>query len=43
MNPAISLLTSTSFDVISSLLTGNAARGDFDGPRRIQFGLRFDF
>lgn len=42
-DPSLSLLSSTSFGVISSQLTGNASRGDFAGPRRIQFGLRFDF
>lgn len=42
-DPVLSLLTPASFGVISSQLTGNAARGDFAGPRRIQFGLRFEF
>ena len=42
-DPALSILSNTSFGVISSQLTGNPARGDFAGPRRIQFGLRFEF
>jgi hypothetical protein len=39
----LSLLSPAAFGVISSQLTGNPARGDFAGPRRIQFGLRVDF
>src|SRR5262249_53288339 len=42
-DPSLSLINATSFGVISSQLTGNAARGDFAGPRRVQLGLRFDF
>ncbi len=42
-DPSLSILTPASFGVISSQLTGNPARGDFAGPRRIQFGLRLEF
>jgi hypothetical protein len=42
-DPVLSLIQPATFGVISSQLTGNASRGDFAGPRRIQFGLRFEF
>lgn len=42
-DPSLSLLSPAAFGVISSQLTGNPARGDFAGPRRVQFGLRVDF
>ncbi len=42
-DPSLSLLAPASFGVISSQLTGNPARGDSAGPRRIQVGLRFAF
>jgi carboxypeptidase family protein len=42
-DPVLSLIQPATFGVISSQLTGNASRGDFAGPRRIQFGLRVEF
>lgn len=42
-DPSLSLNTPASFGVVTAQLNGNAARGDFAGPRRIQFGLRLEF
>ena len=42
-DPSLSISSPAGFDVISSQLVGNAAYGDFAGPRRIQLGLRLEF
>jgi hypothetical protein len=39
----MSFLSPSNFGVISSQATGDANAADFAGPRRIQFGLRFEF
>ncbi len=42
-DPSLSWNSPAGFGVITTQLNGNAARGDFAGPRRIQFGLRIEF